>query len=486
MTINAEYKFKPGLKTAIQNGSSLNTVPKFNTQKSDATVSSVFTSNTKSTSSSTRDAALQALSTTQKPSNIFSSNEYAKYGNFVGGMRNVNPSDYKMYNVGLNIDASLASGFAPTSRSQRREDYRNFLAFQRYAQFANQKNDRNDFYAKMSIINQAISMVPKLVTAGIEISKMSKGKGKTPEVEANPTQNSSQATAKDKITASPIQGNNQTVETRPQNTSKFDSAISELSSADYSKEMQGGLGDLQTQQGEITSNITNIKGSIAEETETKTKAEESLAQTEEKISSENQNIQKYSSNITKLESSIQMDENQLQMYKEQLAAANSSSSTDKNSLNYQTLQNQIQQLEAKIEQSKSELEQAKQAKQESEENLKGLEANKKEYQTTIETAEKNISKSNEELTKLEAEQKEAQSAIDKYTQKLTKLEEKESNKLASMKSKLADYAKEYQNETDDSKKAKLQEKYSQQAEEYNNLIKNTSVEGHTEVSTTLS
>ena len=95
MTINAEYKFKPGLKTAIQNGSSLNTVPKFNTQKSDATVSSVFTSNTKSTSSSTRDAALQALSTTQKPSNIFSSNEYAKYGNFVGGMRNVNPSDYK-------------------------------------------------------------------------------------------------------------------------------------------------------------------------------------------------------------------------------------------------------------------------------------------------------------------------------------------------------------------------------------------------------
>ena len=326
MTINAEYKFKPGLKTAIQNGSSLNTVPKFNTQKSDATVSSVFTSNTKSTSSSTRDAALQALSTTQKPSNIFSSNEYAKYGNFVGGMRNVNPSDYKMYNVGLNIDASLASGFAPTSRSQRREDYRNFLAFQRYAQFVNQNNDRNDFYAKMSIINQAISMVPKLVTAGIEISKMSKGKEKVSEKETTPTQNPSQKPTPNETT--PVQQNNQTASAQKNATSAIDSAISELSSADYSKEMQGGLGDLQTQQGEITSNITNIKGSIAEETETKTKAEESLAQTEEKISSENQNIQKYSSNITKLESSIQMDENQLQMYKSQLAAANNSSSTD--------------------------------------------------------------------------------------------------------------------------------------------------------------
>lgn len=448
MSINVAYKLKPGLKTALNSNSKLSTVPKLDTGTASIKSSAATTT---SSSSSIRASALQALSTTQSRSNIFSSGEYAKYNNFVGGMRNVNPSDYTMYNVGVNLDASIQSGFAPTPRAQQRAENRYNMAFQRYANAMNTGN-QNKAAGTMEMISQLATLTGDITKSIVSL------KSATNASNASRTSN----------TANPS-----TIASTPNSSSN-------VASADSSKDCEVAINGLKTKQSNVDGQIVKLNDTIKTETDVKANAEKGLADTDKQITAENQNIQRQSGTITKLQSSIAMDKSQLAQLQRQL-------SSDSNSLANSGIKAQISQLESKIAESEKQLKAAEDSMKASEDNIKNkLEPAKQEYTNTISNSDKAIKDAQNNLARAEADSKNIKNETGEYEKKLDKFENKEANQLNNLRKELADYAKNYKAETDPNKRAEMQKQYAAKAEQYNKLVGESTVSGHSAVGTQLS
>lgn len=382
----------------------------------------------------------------QVSSNISSSTsesifrESYKGGKYIGttpyteGMRYVSVNDYKRENVRTVIPGEISGYVGLTTRGQNRANSKinDFLNWQnqQYQKMMEQQKCM-DTAQMFNNISQGILGLGNIATGIIQAKQSAK------------------------------------VETH------VDATVNELKQADTSAELQSGISELNAQQKALTTKIDNANQTIKEAQELKTDAEAQLQTTEDNISSTKKDIQTYTSNITKWQSSLQSDEATLKQLE--------SMKMDPTSLSYAGVQNQIKELRINIKNTKQNINNAENAKQEAEAKLKELETSKQEYTQTIQTANNDIKMNSQNLETLNDQQEDVTDAIGKYNQKLTKMENKESDKLNSMRSQLAEYAKEYQSETDPGKKEKLQQKYAKQAAEYNQMVGSTTLSGYTAV-----
>lgn len=274
MTMNAAIKLKPGLKTSLDN-SRLTSVPKISTNTSSAASSSTKANKSSTTSTNTaKYNALQSLTSGNVTrTNFFSDGSYSAYKNRKEGMRNVSPSDYKMYNVGVNLDASIASGFAPTSRSARRTEYKIMTAYQKYFNMMNANtSSSNGAMSAMAVLNQLGDLAGN-VTKTIMASNAAK------------SSNSEGAGVKN---VSEAVGN----------------VISDLSSASTSKEIEAGLASVDSQISSKTELSETLEGSIKLAIESKTIAESDLDQIKVDIEKTNESIRGIGVQLTNLESQL--------------------------------------------------------------------------------------------------------------------------------------------------------------------------------------
>ncbi len=256
------------------------------------------------------------------------------------------------------------------------------------------------------------------------------------------------------------------------------SVINDLATAKNSSEIQEGLAKLETEMTECETKIADAEKTIKEETELKSQNETKLKDTETQIQGEKQNITKQEGMITKLESSITQD-------KFELERLESSLSTCTGDLTKMALETQISELKAKIAQEEQQLDEAKESKKASEKKLEELGNTKKDLTNQIATNEKNIQSAEAEKNSATSKQEKLEAAQTKYSKKLTETQNKESKELSKLHTEIAKYAKEFSETSDVNKKNKLSEKYTEKAKEYNELVKNTSVSGYTEVGTDL-
>lgn len=255
------------------------------------------------------------------------------------------------------------------------------------------------------------------------------------------------------------------------------SVINNLATAKNSVDIQDGLSELEKEISECETKIADAEKTIKEETELKTQNEKNLKDTETQIQSEKQNIAKQEGTITKLQSSVQTDKMTLSALQSQLSKSGD--------LSKMSIQSQISELEAKIAQEEDQLDEAKKSKAASEKKLEELGNNKKDLTNQIANNEKNIKNAESEKNSATSSKEKLEAAQTKYSKKLTETQNKESKELAKLHKELANYAKEFGETSDVNKKNKLSEKYATKAKEYNELLKNTSVSGYTEVGTDL-
>ena len=188
-------------------------------------------------------------------------------------MRNVSPSDYTMYNVGVNLDASIASGFAPTSRSARRTEYKIMTAYQKYFNMMNANtSSSNGAMSAMAVLNQLGDLAGN-VTKTIMASNAAK------------SSNSEGAGVKN---VSEAVGN----------------VISDLSSASTSKEIEAGLASVDSQISSKTELSETLEVSIKLAIESKTIAESDLDQIKVDIEKTNESIRGIGVQLTNLESQL--------------------------------------------------------------------------------------------------------------------------------------------------------------------------------------
>ena len=444
---NIYKKQKPGVK--LSSGSTASNNLKAVLSDLKETKQTSGTSNTSGTVSATPIKAKSTMAK-QVSSNISSSTsesvfrESYKGGKYIGttpyteGMRFVSPSDYKRENVRTVIPGEISGYVGLTSRGQDRANRQieKFMAWQneQYSKMMSQQRCM-DIANKSTAISGIISNLGNIATGIVQATQSAK------------------------------------VET------PTDATVNELRQADNSAELKAGISELNAQQQTLTTKIDNANKSIKESQELRADAESKLQTTEDNISSTKKSIAEYSSNITKWQSSLQSEEATLKQLE--------SMKMDPTSLSYAGVQNQIKELKTNIKNTKQKINDAEKAKQEAETKLKELESAKQEYTQTIQTASNDIKTNSQSLEALSDQQEDVTDALGKYNQKLTKMENKESDKLNSMRSQLAEYAKEYQTETDSGKKEKLQQKYAKQAAEYNQMVGSTTVSGHTAVGTQL-
>lgn len=444
---NIYKKQKPGVK--LSSGSTASNNLKAVLSDLKETKQTTGTSNTSGTVSATPIKAKSTMAK-QVSSNISSSTsesvfrESYKGGKYIGttpyteGMRFVSPSDYKRENVRTVIPGEISGYVGLTSRGQNRamKPVNDFLNWQQQQyQKMMERAKCMDTAQMFNNISQGILGVGNIATGIIQAKQSTK------------------------------------VET------PTDATVNELRQADNSAELKAGISELNAQQQTLTTKIDNANKSIKESQELRADAESKLQTTEDNISSTKKSIAEYSSNITKWQSSLQSEEATLKQLE--------SMKMDPTSLSYAGVQNQIKELKTNIKNTKQKINDAEKAKQEAMTKLKEFESARLEYTQTIQTASNDIKTNSQSLEALNDQQEDVTDALGKYNQTLTKMENKESDKLNSMRSQLAEYAKEYQTETDPGKKEKLQQKYAKQAAEYNQMVGSTTVSGHTAVGTQL-
>ncbi len=444
---NIYKKQKPGVK--LSSGSTASNNLKAVLSDLKETKQTTGTSNASGTVSATPIKAKSTMAK-QVSSNISSSTsesvfrESYKGGKYIGttpyteGMRFVSPSDYKRENVRTVIPGEISGYVGLTSRGQDRamKPVNDFLNWQQQQyQKMMERAKCMDTAQMFNNISQGILGVGNIATGIIQAKQSTK------------------------------------VET------PTDATVNELRQADTTSELQAGISELNAQQSTLNTKIDNANKTIKESQELKTDAEAKLQTTEDGISSTKKDIQTYSSNITKWQSSLQSDEATLKQLE--------SMKMDSTSLSYAGVQNQIKELRTNIKNTKQRIKDAETAKQEAETKLRELETAKQEYTQTIQTANNDIKTNSQGLETLTEQKEDVTDALGKYSQKLTKMENKEADKLNSMRSQLAEYAKEHQSETDPDKKQKLQDKYAKQVAEYNQLAGSTTVSGHTALGTEL-
>lgn len=408
------YK-RPGLKTNLN---STRTLPKFDETKTSLNTSTASTSSSSTTKSdkSIKYAALSALGNTSRQS--IQSGAVRQ-----GGTRFVNPSDYKLRNVDAQLTQSIATGFASTPRSARREADRLNAELQKYVQYVNSQgayantgtNKAEGIMSTISMLNQTIGSVTKAVAS----TKASK-----------PAAVSSNSTPAANLSA--------------------DSAntLANLSSANTTKELDTGISNLNSKIGTKSKLLEQYQGQIDADCESKTAAEGELATIKENISSTKTSITSTESQITRLQS--------------QIATAQAAGQ------NVSSLQSQLTQLEQK--------------KQQLENDLKTLEKNQDDKETEISNLDKSIADNTSRKEKTNNELTELKNAQDTYTEKMKKMaksEEKDLNKSYDKLKKLADKAEK---ETDETKKQEIIKEYKGIATTYNALVANTTVKGFTPVS----
>ena len=440
---NIYKKQKPGVKLASGSTASNNLKAVLSDLKE--TKQTTGTSNVSGTVTTKPIQAKNSMAQ-QVSTNISSSasesifRESYKDGKYIGttpyteGMRYVSVNDYKRENVRTVIPGEISGYVGLTTRGQNRANSKinDFLNWQnqQYQKMMDQQKCM-DTAQMFNNISQGILGIGN-IASGIIQSKQS-AKVETP----------------------------------------TDATVNELRQADNSAELKAGISELNAQQQTLTTKIDNANKSIKESQELRADAESKLQTTEDNISSTKKSIAEYSSNITKWQSSLQSEEATLKQLE--------SMKMDPTSLSYAGVQNQIKELRINIKNTKQNINNAENAKQEAEAKLKELETSKQEYTQTIQTANNDIKMNSQNLETLNDQQEDVTDAIGKYNQKLTKMENKESDKLNSMRSQLAEYAKEYQSETDPGKKEKLQQKYAKQAAEYNQMVGSTTLSGYTAV-----
>lgn len=256
--------------------------------------------------------------------------------------------------------------------------------------------------------------------------------------------------------------------------SSAEGAIGDLANAKNSAEIKEGLEKLGTELSGCETDITKAGETIESETKLKSEAETALQKAETGIESEKQNIQKQTGTITKLQSSIQTDKMTLSGLKAQLSTSGE--------MGKMALEQQISQLEAKINQQENQLKEAEQSKKASEDKIKNeLEPEKEKQSKAIDSCKQNIETAEAKKKEAATKKEKLEASKGKYEKKLTDAQNKETKQLASLHTELANYAKQFQSESDAGKKNKISEKYVAKAKEYNELCKNTSVSGYTEV-----
>lgn len=262
-------------------------------------------------------------------------------------------------------------------------------------------------------------------------------------------------------------------DTKTNTKSSAEGAISDLTNAKNSAEIQKGLEKLDTEMKGCDTAITDAGKDIDNATKAKTDAETALKNAETGIESEKQNIQKQSGTITKLQSSIQTDKMTVSSLKSQLSTCGD--------MGKMALEQQISNLEAKIKQEEQQLNDAETSKKASEDKIEDLKSEKDKQTKTIESCKQDIEKAEAKKKEATSKKEKLEASKGKYEKKLTDAQNKETKQLASLHTELANYAKEFQSESNADKKNKISEKYVAKAKVYNDLVKNTSVTGFTEV-----
>lgn len=314
MSLNVVQKpiVKAGLKTAINNNKSFE-APKFNTQSSASTA----TVSASTSTNSAKTAALNSLSTMTQASNIFQSSDSL---NYVGGMRNVKPSDYTMYKVDAKLDASIATGFAPTPRSARREAYQLNKDLQKYISAMNaNRNTGATAAGTMSMLNQLGTLAGE-VTKTIASTKASKPQAATAnQTTAQLSGDSSKdyaakiesengllnaAQANSDVLAQNIAESTETLNTKSGELTQVTNDISNLNQQINSLEMtigknpdpaaiasnQARLAELKTQlaakkeeQTKLNTEVNNLKGEIERNNTEKAKVDKEIEQHESNL-----------------------------------------------------------------------------------------------------------------------------------------------------------------------------------------------------------
>lgn len=273
MSINVATKFKPGLKTALPQGS-LKSVPKFNAEKTVAASSSGSSNSTSSVAekSATAKNAFAALQNT------------TRQNAFVSGTRFVNPGDYTMHNVTPELTASIATGFAPTPRSVSRDINRMNKELQRYVNAMNM-NNRNrsngmDAMSTMGMLNQLGSLAGD-VTKAVASTKASN--------------------------SSPVAGNrNVNTASATKLGGEVVNVLGDLSSAKSSKEIETGLATVNSQIDSKTKLKDGYETQITSDSQAKTEAEGQLGEIKTKIENTKTTMRGIDSQIDRLNGQLAM------------------------------------------------------------------------------------------------------------------------------------------------------------------------------------
>lgn len=417
-----------------------------NTASSAASTTGAATSSLTTKSSVARSVANNISSTSS--SNIF--REAYKNGRYFnpsspqpGGMRNVRPTDYYMFNTEFAFGKYAADPFATPPRTMKRQ----MSAMQKLMEWQNQQ-----FYAAMDQqkcmdiasmygnISQGILGIGDLVT-GIMSAKASKSAQKTP--------------------------------------TATETTVNQLKQADSSSELSAGIGELNTQKQTLETTINTLTQSIQESNQDIKAKEAELNNNNSAISTKQQQLTGIDSTITKLTSSIAADKRELERL------TNSLKLTEGGSIAQMGVQNQINQLNQKIEQDEKNLETANNNKQQLETDIKDLKTANEEISTVINNTKESLETETQQLETAKKQKTEVEENITKYNKKLTKETQDEAEQLSRLESDLAEMAKEYETETDPDKKAKLQKKFDKTAAEYNAIVGSTTVTGHSAITFSL-
>ena len=273
MSINVATKFKPGLKTALPQGS-LKSVPKFNAEKTVAASSSGSSNSTSSVAekSATAKNAFAALQNT------------TRQNAFVSGTRFVNPGDYTMHNVTPELTASIATGFAPTPRSVSRDINRMNKELQRYVNAMNM-NNRNrsngmDAMSTMGMLNQLGSLAGD-VTKAVVSTKASN--------------------------SSPVAGNrNVNTASGTKLGGEVGNVLGDLATAKSSKEIETGLATVNSQIDSKTKLKDGYETQITSDSQAKTEAEGQLGEIKTKIENTKTTMRGIDSQIDRLNGQLAM------------------------------------------------------------------------------------------------------------------------------------------------------------------------------------
>lgn len=399
----------PGLKTRIN---SQPVIPKFGEKSSSAAASTTTTS----TPTSVKAEALRELNNQTTRQVLFTGSSDP---NRQGGMRNGRPSDYnKMHNVEFVAGKYSSTPFAPTARSERREEARFYEQLQRNNRFNNVRNYNTgaDAVTQMGMLNQLGNVVGQAVKA-VKSS--------------NAAVPASTVTKQDLASAPSVNLGGEVT-----------SALSSLSGADSSKAIESSLKTVDSQITTKKETVDTLGDEIKNDGEAKTKAEGELNTIKENIGQTKGNIRSKEAQIGAKESAIA-----------------TAKAAGQNTL---ALESELQNLKAE--------------KAALEKQLEELEGQKDKKETEIDNLDKAITKNTADKTKAETELKNLESAKTTYTKKQEKLQKDEMKDLKNSYGEIEKLAQKLAKATDDNEKQELIQKYQGVAKRYNALIDNTSAQ----------